>query len=155
MTAADFGCGAGNFTIPLAKKISDGLIYGLDIQNQPLSSFKGRMLLEKINNIKLIKCDLEQIKGSTLRLESVDWVTIINMLFQMGNKDAIIKEAFRIIKPKGNLLIIDWLAKNNFGPMENRVAKDELIKLVKENGFQFKKEIDAGRYHFGVVFTKT
>jgi cyclopropane fatty-acyl-phospholipid synthase-like methyltransferase len=46
MLAAEFGCGPGNFVIALAKRLDEGLVYGLDIQEEPLSSQKIRTLLE-------------------------------------------------------------------------------------------------------------
>ena len=38
MIAADFGCGSGGFTVPLARELDEGLVYGLDIQVEPLSA---------------------------------------------------------------------------------------------------------------------
>ncbi|MDP2909842.1 MAG: class I SAM-dependent methyltransferase, partial [bacterium] len=48
MAAAEFGCGSGGFTIPLAKKLDEGIIYAIDIQAEPLSALKGRIILEHI-----------------------------------------------------------------------------------------------------------
>jgi len=154
MMVADFGCGSGGFTIPLAKVLDEGLVYGLDIQEQPLSALKGKVLLERLNNVRIIKCDLEPPKGSTLKEQSVDLVLIPNVLFQIKNKNAIILEASRILRDKGKLVIIDWLTNTKQGPEEGRIPKEEAVRLAKEHGFQFDKEFDAGKYHFGIVFTK-
>ncbi len=154
MIVADFGCGSGGFTIPLARKLEEGLVHGLDIQEQPLSALKSRFLLEKINNIKLVKCNLEIPKGSLLAPESIDMVFIPNVLFQAENRSAIIIEAFRILKRNGRLVIIDWIGKNISVDIEGQISKDEVIRLAKDQGFNFQKDFNAGQYHFGVVFTK-
>lgn len=154
MIVADFGCGSGGFTIPLAKEVEDGLVYGLDIQGEPLSALKGRILLENIKNIKIIKTNLENPKGSTLPAESVDMVLIPNVLFQIENKSAIIIEASRILKNSGKLVIIDWLTKASQGPTEGRISKEDVIKLAKDQGFNFKKDFDAGKYHYGIIMVK-
>ena len=54
MVAAEFGCGSGGFLIPLAKRLEDGLVYGIDIQEAPLSSLKSRAMLENVGNIRII-----------------------------------------------------------------------------------------------------
>jgi len=154
MIVADFGCGSGGFTIPLARLLENGLVHGLDIQEQPLSALKSRFLLENLNNIKIIKCDLEQPKGSTLSPKSVDMVFIPNVLFQIENRSAIIIEAFRILKEKGRLVIIDWIGKNIQAEIGGQISKDEVVRLAKDQGFEFQSDFDAGQYHFGVVFEK-
>ena len=155
MVAAEFGCGSGGFTIPLAKRLDEGLVYGLDIQNAPLSALKSRSLLENIVNIRIIRCNLEKPKGSTLTGSSLDLVLIPNVLFQTENKDAIISEAKRVLKKEGKLVVIDWLPKATQGPAEGRVSPEEVKKIVKEHNFNLKKEFEAGKYHFGLVFIKS
>ena len=154
VVVADFGCGSGGFTIPLARKSEDGLVNGLDIQEQPLSALKSRFLLEKLHNIRIIKCDLETPKGSHLAPESIDMVFIPNVLFQAENRSAIIIEAFRILKTDGRLIIIDWIGKNIPAEINGQISKDEVIRLAKDQGFNFQKDFDAGQYHFGVIFRK-
>jgi len=154
MIVADFGCGSGGFTIPLALKLEEGMVHAFDIQEQPLSVLKSRFLLDNLNNIKITKCDLERPKGSNLTPESIDMVFIPNVLFQVENRSAIIIEAFRVLKKKGQLVVIDWIGKNIPADIEVQISKDEVIRLSKDQGFTFEKEFDAGQYHFGVIFTK-
>jgi len=154
MTAADFGCGSGGFVIPLAKRLEDGLVYALDIQKEPLSALKSRALIESVSNIRLIRCDLEKPKGSTLPDFSLDLVLIINILFQAEKKDAIISEAKRVLKKQGKLMIIDWLPKATQGPLKGRISPVEVKKITKNQGFELEKEFEAGRYHYGLVFKK-
>ena len=154
MVAAEFGCGSGGFTIPLAKRLDEGLVYGLDIQDAPLSALKSRSLLENIVNIRIIRCNLEKPRGSTLTDSSLDLVLIPNVLFQAENKNAIISEAKRVLKKEGELVIIDWLAKATQGPAEGRISPSEVEKVAKELGLKLKKEFEAGKYHFGLIFVK-
>ena len=57
MLVAEFGCGSAVFTIALAKKLSKGKVYALDIQEEKLSALKGKMSHENINNFDIILCD--------------------------------------------------------------------------------------------------
>jgi ubiquinone/menaquinone biosynthesis C-methylase UbiE len=153
-TAADFGSGAGGFTIPLAKKLKKGRVYALDIQEEPLSALVGNAKLFGLNNIKTIQCDLEEPKGSTLPDNSLDLVLMVNLLFQVESKTGILKEAKRVLRPGGKIIIIDWKEDAPFGPSEERITKDEVKKIARRLELKVKKEIDAGSYHWGIILEK-
>ncbi len=154
MVAADFGCGAGNFSVPLARRLENGLVYALDIQTAPLSALKGRCLAENINNIRVMRVDLEKPKGSTLHELSLDLVLVVNTLFQSGEKNAIIIEAKRILKRRGKLVVIDWLPEKARGMIEGAIAPEAVKKMAEDAGLKFEKEFEAGKFHYCLVFTK-
>ena len=152
MVAADFGCGAGGFTIPLAKKLFNGIVYAIDIQEEPLSALLGAARSEGLVNIKTIVGDLEKPRGSQLPDNILDLVIIANLLFQVEDKKAVLDEAKRVLKPKGRVLIIDWEKDSPFGPAQERVSSDSVVQLAQRQGFVLVKEIDAGNYHWGILF---
>jgi len=154
MVAAEFGCGSGGFAFPLARRLDEGLVYGIDILEAPLSALKSRMLVENIINIRIICSDLEKPRGSTLSAFSLDLVLIPNVLFQVEDKNAIISEAARVLKKGAKLLIIDWLPGASQGPVEGRISPDEVKKIARQNGFNLEKEFEAGKYHYGLIFQK-
>ena len=154
MVAAEFGCGSGGFAIPLAKRLDEGLVYAIDIQQDPLSALKSRTLIENIISIKIIRSDLEKPRGSTLTSDSLDLVFIPNVLFQVKDKSAIISEAERVLKSKGKLVVIDWLPKASQGPEKGRVPPEKVKDIAKNTGFKLEKEFEAGKYHYGLLFVK-
>ena len=154
MMVCEFGCGGADFSVALAKRVSRGRVYALDIQEEKLSAVKNKLKLQKINNVSLILCDLELPEGSTLQNNSLDIVVIPNVLFQAENKNAIIKEAKRILKSGGQLLIIDWLKIAPLGPKEGLVNPDTLKKMANTLGLSLTKEFAIGDYYYGLLFVK-
>lgn len=155
MNVADFGCGHGYFTIPIAKLISEGKIWALDILPAALEAIKSRANIENLNNIRISRCDLEIAQGSKLKDESVDLVLVANLLFECENKKAVIKEAKRILKKKAKLIIIDWFPQSPLGPKRgSRVSPEDSLKLAKEEGFKLEKSFGAGEHHWGLMLTK-
>ncbi len=152
LLAAEFGCGMADFTLALAKKLDKGRIYALDIQAEKLSALKGRITIAKVNNIIPILCDLEANNGSTLHDHSLDIVVIPNVLFQTENKSAILKEAIRILKLGGQLMIIDWLKEGPFSPKEGMVSPNDVKKMADELGLSLRREFAVGEYHYGLLF---
>ena len=158
MLVADLGCGgAAHFTLPAARMVGkDGLVYAVDVLNCALDSVQSRAKMDGFTNIKTVWADLE-IYGSTyIRNQSIDMVLLVNILFQSKKHFNIFKEAVRILKPGGKILVVDWkLVKIPFGPkLENRVKKEEIKAIAHGLGLEKVDEFSAGLYHFGIIFQK-
>ena len=155
---ADFGCGAGHFSLEAARRVlQTGKVYALDILPQALESIESRARLEGMQHLLAKRVNLEQEGGSTLSDESVDLVIIKDMLFMNDRKDLILQEAYRVLKFGGQALVIEWKAETGtVGPeASRRIPPEELRKLLEETGFQILKEIDAGDFHYGFLAQKS
>lgn len=159
MLVADFGAGAGYFSIPAAQKISrDGIVYAFDIQEGPLAVLRKRAHDAHLYNIQTMRADLERPQGSSLTAECVNFVFIANILFQAEQKDQIAKEAFRILKKEGKIIIVEWDASHGstLGPSsENRISKEAIRNLFEPLGLVLEKEFAIGDHHAGLVYKKT
>jgi len=154
---ADFGCGSGYFSIPLAQFIGEeGKVYALDVLASALESVESKAKIHGLSNIITKRVNLEKESGSKFSDESVDWVILKDVLFQNNKKDIILKEAYRVLKKSGKLLIIEWNEKaGTFGPGSDlKVSSEGLKKLIAGGGFKIEKEISAGDYHYGFIAAK-
>ncbi len=155
MQVADFGCGAGYFALPLAKAVGEGLVYAFDVLEQALESVRSRAKLQGLFNIETRRCNLEIKGGSGLSDNSLDFVLLANVLFQSPQKIDIIKEAKRVLKKGGEMVIIDWQAGQPMGPPKDLVVSVDLIKkMAQAEDLEFEKEIPVDKYHWGIVFRK-
>ncbi len=109
MSIADFGAGSGIFTIEMAKRLNPGSnILAIDMIEKSLIFLIENAKRNGVANLIATKvCDLENKTLGASFQESIDVVTIINVLFQVKNKENLIKEAKRILKPNGFLVIVD------------------------------------------------
>ncbi|MBP9760374.1 MAG: class I SAM-dependent methyltransferase [Candidatus Pacebacteria bacterium] len=157
MVIADFGAGAGYFSVEAAEKVGkDGTVYVIDIQQELMTKVTHLAKSHHLDSLMYIHGDLEAEQGSTLPDDCVDMVIISNLLFQLDNKEAVLVEANRILRPRGRLLLVDWRESyNSMGPQpEHVVSEDTARALVAGVGFIKPKNIDAGAYHYGIVFQK-
>lgn len=157
MKAADFGCGAGFYSLALAKRVGEkGKVYAMDIRKEMLQMVASKAKPEHLLNIETIWSDLETPQGSHLADKSVDFVIISNILFQVENKEIIVKEAARILKDEGLVALIEWEKENTPAgpPKEQRITKEEAKMLLGQNGFIEQKEFYAGEHHYGLLFKK-
>jgi ubiquinone/menaquinone biosynthesis C-methylase UbiE len=154
---ADFGCGSGYFSIPLAQAVGeDGIIYSLDVLPQALETVASKAKALNLTNVKTKRVNLEREKGSGLEDESMSWVIMKDVLFQNGNKKIILKEAYRVLKLEGKALVMEWNNKDStVGPDKKlRISKEEIENIIKENNFKIEKEIEAGDFHYAMVIVK-
>jgi len=155
MIVADFGCGHGYFSIPLAKAIPQGIVYALDVVEEALEAVQSQAKLEVISNIEIVHCNLEMRGDSKLNDQSIDLALLANILFQSQKKPEILKEAKRVLKKDGQLVLIDWLVGSPLTPKQGWfVSKDEAKQITETEGFRFVKELEMDKQHYGLVFKK-
>jgi len=158
MTVADLGCGSrGYFAIQSAKLIGeDGLVYAVDIVKSALQNVQNTAHLFGITNLRTVWGDLERPQAIKIPSESLDLAMLNNMLFQNQKIEEILKEATRLLKKQGKLLITDWKkTKTPLGPpLENRISPEEVKKIAKKTNLEYQKELAAGPYHYALMFVK-
>jgi len=154
MIVADFGCGSGGWVMPLAKKLEQGTVYAIDLQEGMLSVLESKLKVENIQNVRKILSNIEDDKDLKLSPLSCDLILMTNLLFQVENKKRAFKQADRVLKKNGRILIVDWKPNNLLEPEKGKVSTDEIKKIAQEFNFELKKEFSAGDYHYALVFEK-
>jgi len=155
MVVADFGCGAGYFTIPIAKIVKNsGKVYAIDVLSSSLEDISSKAKLYDLLNIETVRANIEVVGGTKIKDKSVDYVLLANVLFQCNDYDSVFEESKRVLKNGGKVVAIDWIPKEvPLGPkFEHCLNKDDMKKLAIKNGLKFIKEIDTGDHHYGMVF---
>lgn len=157
MVVADFGSGSGYYTIAAARLVGpSGVVYSIDVQKDVLAAIKSTAELNHLSNVEIVWADLEKEKGSHLASASVGFVIVSNILFQVENRLAIAREAFRILKEMGKVAVVEWdKSKKGLGPvMEKRLSEEDAKKIFLEEGFLLDRKIPAGENHYGLLFKK-
>jgi ubiquinone/menaquinone biosynthesis C-methylase UbiE len=154
---ADFGSGSGHYTMAAAKVVGDtGRIYSIDIQKDIATKVKNEANKLGIFHVEAVWGDVEKVGGTKLRDSSVDYVIISNLMFQVDDKTSTAKEAFRILKPQGRLLFVDWSESfGGIGPHPESVfPQEKALELFPSAGFVLDHEIEAGSHHYGIIYKK-
>ncbi len=158
MTVADFGSGAGFYTLALAKKVGPyGRVFAIDSHPDFLRRIKNEATRKGLQNVEVVQGDLESKKGSGLVSASVDRIVIANTLFSLENLDEIVLEAKRVIKHDGKVVVIDWNESyGQIGPHPDHVVtKDEAREIFEKEGFHLESFVDAGSHHYGMLYVLT
>ncbi|MEI6420502.1 MAG: methyltransferase domain-containing protein [bacterium] len=156
-TVVDLGAGTGFYSFAASPFVgSSGHIYAVDIQIDLLRRVKTEAINKNLHNIEIMIANLDLPNSTKLRDGSADWVFLCNLMFMIKDKDIILKEVSRILKPNGKLLLVDW--KESFGgmgPQPQHVFDLVSAKNITiNNGFNLEREISAGDHHYGLIFKK-
>ena len=137
----DVATGTGDVTFSIHKKY-DATITGLDISKNML-----KIANRKLNKIKSNSAKIEFIHGDAEKLpmgdNSYDHICIAFGFRNLGNYDTALKEFYRVLKPGGQLSILEFSQSNS--KIFNFIFQFYFNKILPRIGSLISRE-DAYRY---------
>lgn len=107
----DVAAGSGDLTKAFARKVSRGKVVMTDINPAMLEVGRKRLIDEGIvNNVEFVIADAENLPFTT---DYFDCITIAFGLRNVTNKSAALASMYRVLKPGGKLLILEFSHPSN------------------------------------------
>lgn len=156
----DFGCGSiGHFVFPAAHLVGgEGKVYAVDIQRPALKSIERGAHEAQLWNVYPVWSDLERPRATNIPEKSLDLALVCNTLHLVQDPAQVLEEAFRLTRPGGILLIIEWRKEPSVlgPPLEDRLSDEEIYQHInaQPHPIHWTDRFTAGMHHDGFVFQK-
>ncbi|MDC7235057.1 MAG: class I SAM-dependent methyltransferase [Spirochaetales bacterium] len=129
----DYGAGSGVFTRAIGQFAQEAVIHAVDIQEKMIAALQSSMP-ESIRPCLIHKTELP------FENDAADGLWSIAVYHEIDDKERFLSEAFRVLKPGGVLLLIDWEKENprlpKGPPLRVRTAVTDLISQMSRQGFR-------------------
>jgi ubiquinone/menaquinone biosynthesis C-methylase UbiE len=130
----DYGCGVGSYTIPAAQIVGkEGVAYALDKHPLAIDMVEKRATREGLANVRTIYSD----RATGLPDQSVDVVLLYDVLHAIPDKQSLLQELGRVLKPGGILSV-----------RPEHMNRADFLEIMETSGL-FRPEKDRGEaYRF-------
>ena len=151
---AEIGCGNGWFTFELESAVRPrGMIYALDMQTAMLQILETHR--QNYERILVLPCGENEFD---LDDGEVDVVFHANVLHECGDPGTHLREANRVLRNGGRLIVIEWkpgAGEDEPGPRADyRMAPATVASFAGAAGFAVESTRDIGPYHYAVFGVK-
>jgi FkbM family methyltransferase len=150
----DIGAGSGYFSIPAAEIVGDkGRVIAVDNSKEMIDELSSRVDKSGSGNIEIV---LSKEYDLAVKESMGDFVFISTVLHEVEDKIIFLNEIKKVMKPKGNLAIVEWIKKpmEKGPPIHDRIDASEITELLKQLGFHDIRQKDYNNYFYFVTAVK-
>ena len=149
---ADLGCGPGLLAFAASSIVGQkGKVYAVDIEPKMTDMVRTRAEQEGAGNIVTVLSTGDSIP---LADELADYVICSQVLHYPDvweERVKIVREAARILRPSGRVLIIEWLSREDSTASASNLTPERVEEVLSLVGFHNYEQLSLGDRQYGVL----
>ncbi|MEO0445369.1 MAG: methyltransferase domain-containing protein [Verrucomicrobiota bacterium] len=150
---ADIGAGSGYFTLRVAKKVPEGRVYAVDIQQEMLNFIQLRAQAEKLRNVVPHLGSIEDVK---LPEDEVDLAFLVDAYHEFSHPREMMESIVRSLKPQGRVIFLEYRGEDPEVPIKplHKMTQAQVKTEMEAIGLEWVETRDfLPRQHF-LIFRK-
>jgi SAM-dependent methyltransferase len=145
-TVLDLGSGGGIDVLLSARRVGpSGKAYGLDMTDEMLALANDNKRRAGAANVEFLKGEIEQIPLPDASVDVIISNCVINL---SGDKQKVLREAYRVLKPGGRFAVSDVVVRGEvpaavranmelwIGCVAGALEEQQFLRLLRETGFK-------------------
>ena len=143
---ADLGSGPGVFTVPLAKVLTRGVVYAVDVEPQQLDALRQRLIEEDLHNVVPV---LASFSTPHLPPARLNLVLLVDTYHHIEDRIAYFRRLRAVLRPGGRIAIIEYKVGEQAAgpPVEARLAEGLRQEELQTAGFSLLRVFDIHEHH--------
>ncbi len=150
---ADIGAGTGYFSFPIARRVPDGKVLAVDIQQEMLDIIESRRASGAEKNVETV---LGAVDDPRLPEAAVDLVLIVDAYHEFSHPREMGEAIARALKPGGRLVLIEYRAEDRMVPIKrlHKMSEEQAKREMAAVGLEWERTGDfLPQQHF-LVFRR-
>jgi len=150
MTCVEIGSGTGVFSSRMVEIVGpSGIVYSVDNSVDMLDYQRSA---NPPSNLKLIKANAA---GTGLDDGCADVCLMAFILHEVDKPEGILTEAYRLLKPGGLAVVVEWGIDTDHGPPRQiRIGPDKAKLFFRQVGLLYEKHADWSKNHYVITGRK-
>ena len=154
---ADFGCGNGYHTLPLAAAVGPkGRVFGVDLQPKMLEFLAERAASEslRLGTKQSIVPVLATIDDPNLPPQSCDLVLMVDVYHELSHPSTVLRRIRSALREGGAVVLVEFRTEDKSVPIkpDHKMPKAQMIAEMAANGFRLRAETDELPWQHAMAF---
>ena len=150
---ADIGAGTGYYTFRIARRVPQGKVYAVEVQDEFVAALKNKAKSDDLSNVTVVKGDE---KSPALPDASVDLAIMVDVYHELSYPHEMLQALHNALKPDGKLLLLEYRAEDASIPIKelHKLSVAQATKELSANGFALAEKKDFLPIQHYLLFRK-
>lgn len=152
-TVADLGAGTGYYTFRMVRRVPQGKVYAVEVQDEFITALKDRVKKEGASNVAVVK-------GSettpNLPDTSIDLAIMVDVYHELAYPQEMLRALHKALRRNGGLLLLEYRAEDPSIPIKalHKLSVAQAKKELGANGFVLAEKKDFLPIQHYLLFRK-